>query len=76
MTLIFRNTLLLRNIVVGLGLVMTALSVFAQQASLAVGDPAPDFSLLGSDKKTYSLADYKGKQAVALAFFPKAFTGG
>lgn len=41
-----------------------------------VGDPAPDFSLVGSDGKTYRLADFKGKQAVVVAWFPKAFTGG
>jgi peroxiredoxin Q/BCP len=40
------------------------------------GDKAPDFSLTGSDGKTYGLADFKGKQAVVLAWFPKAFTGG
>ncbi len=43
---------------------------------LKAGDPAPNFSLPGSDGKTYSLADYKGKQVVVLAWFPKAFTGG
>jgi len=30
----------------------------------------------GSDGKTYKLSDYKSKQAVVLAWFPKAFTGG
>jgi thioredoxin-dependent peroxiredoxin len=45
-------------------------------AELRVGDPAPDFSLPGSDGKTYKLSDYKGKQAVVLAWFPRAFTGG
>ena len=34
------------------------------------------FSLQGSDGRTHSLADYRGKQAVVLAWFPKAFTGG
>ena len=42
---------------------------------LKVGDPAPPFSLPGSDGKTHTLADYKGK-TVVLAWFPKAFTGG
>lgn len=42
---------------------------------LKVGDKAPDFKLAGSDGKTYSLADLKGK-TVVLAWFPKAFTGG
>ena len=41
-----------------------------------VGDPAPAFSLPGSDGKIHTLADYKGKSAVVLAWFPKAFTGG
>ena len=48
----------------------------ASAAELQVGDPAPDFSLAGSDGKTYKLSDFKGKKAVVLAWFPKAFTGG
>lgn len=48
----------------------------AAAAELKPGDPAPDFSMAGSDGKTHSLADYKGKQAVVIAWFPKAFTGG
>jgi thioredoxin-dependent peroxiredoxin len=43
---------------------------------LAVGDPAPDFALEASDGKTYRLADFKGRQAVVLAWFPMAFTSG
>jgi peroxiredoxin Q/BCP len=43
---------------------------------LKVGDPAPDFTLAASDGKTYHLADFKGKKAVVLAWFPKAFTQG
>ena len=45
-------------------------------AELKVGDQAPDFALQGSDGKTYRLADFRDKQAVVLAWFPKAFTGG
>ena len=44
-------------------------------AVLNVGDQAPDFTLPGSDGKTHSLSEYKGK-TVVLAWFPKAFTGG
>lgn len=42
---------------------------------LKPGDPAPPFALVGSDGKTYRLADLRGK-TVVLAWFPKAFTGG
>lgn len=41
-----------------------------------VGDVAPAFALPGSDGTTHALADFKGKRAVVLAWFPKAFTGG
>ena len=41
-----------------------------------VGDMAPDFTLQGSDGKTHRLSEYRGKTAVVLAWFPKAFTGG
>jgi peroxiredoxin Q/BCP len=47
-----------------------------QAAELKVGDPAPNFTLQASDGKTYSLSSFKGKQAVALAWFPKAYTQG
>ena len=43
---------------------------------LKVGDLAPPFNLQGSDAKTHTLADHKGKRVVVLAWFPKAFTGG
>jgi peroxiredoxin Q/BCP len=43
--------------------------------TLKVGDKAPDFSLPGTDGKTYTLAGLKGT-TVVLAWFPKAFTGG
>ena len=43
---------------------------------LDAGDEAPAFALVGSDGKTYSLSDFIGKQAVVIAWFPKAFTSG
>ncbi len=52
------------------------LSTLLGAAELKVGDAAPDFALKGSDGKTYKLSDYKGKQSVVIAWFPKAFTGG
>jgi len=53
-----------------------AVSVKAQTTELKVGDTAPDFSLQASDGKTYKLSDFKGKKAVVVAWFPKAFTQG
>jgi peroxiredoxin Q/BCP len=41
-----------------------------------VGDACPAFSLPGSDGKTYTLSDFKGKKPFVIAWFPKAFTGG
>ena len=41
-----------------------------------VGDLAPDFKLPGSTGEVVSLAEYRGKKPVILAFFPKAFTPG
>jgi len=48
----------------------------ADPVELKVGDEAPDFTLPGSDGKEYKLSDFKGKKAVVVAWFPKAFTGG
>jgi glutaredoxin-dependent peroxiredoxin len=42
--------------------------------TLKIGDVAPDFTLVSSDKSQVSLSDYKGKKVVIL-FFPMAFTG-
>lgn len=63
---------------VGAGFSLVASSVMAQTPAveLKVGDMAPAFSAPGSDGKTHTLAESKGKQAVVLAWFPKAFTGG
>jgi peroxiredoxin Q/BCP len=42
---------------------------------LNAGDKAPDFSLPGTDGKTYTLAGLKGREVV-LAWYPAAFTSG
>jgi cytochrome oxidase Cu insertion factor (SCO1/SenC/PrrC family) len=47
--------------------------------ALKVGDTAPDFKLQyfdGKGLKDVSLADYRGKKNVVLAFYIFAFTGG
>jgi thioredoxin-dependent peroxiredoxin len=69
MTRGFCATLLLCFVAAGLGHA-------APPVALKVGDPAPPFTLVGSDGRTYSLADYRGKQVVVLAWFAKAFTSG
>ena len=56
----------------GLGLA----AIPASAGDLKVGDQAPNFKLQASDGKTYQLADFKGKESVVLAWFPKAFTQG
>ena len=43
---------------------------------LKPGDEAPDFTLPGSDGRSYRLGDFRGRRAVVVAWFPKAFTGG
>jgi peroxiredoxin Q/BCP len=62
---------------VGLVAALTA-GAMAQAPSveLKVGDPAPNFKLQATDGKTYQLSDFKGKKAVVIAWFPKAFTQG
>jgi len=61
---------------VGLALSAGGGSARAAGGDLGAGDTAPDFKLVGSDGKTYTLTEFKGKQAVVLAWFPKAFTSG
>lgn len=43
---------------------------------LKVGDMAPDFTMAGTDGKTYKLSDFRGQKNVVLAFYVLAFTGG
>jgi thioredoxin-dependent peroxiredoxin len=61
---------------VPLGVAVLSAMTASAAVTLKPGDPAPTFSLPGSDGRTYQLAEYKGKQAVVLAWFAKAFTGG
>jgi thioredoxin-dependent peroxiredoxin len=57
-------------------LALLGATTVAETAELEVGDPAPDFALAASDGKTYRLSDFKGKKAVVVAWFPRAFTQG
>jgi peroxiredoxin len=42
--------------------------------ALAVGQQAPDFTLVDTERKARSLGEFKGKKLI-LAFYPAAFTG-
>ncbi len=66
------------NKLILLGLLATAMFAQDGKTHLKVGDMAPEFTKLSSSVpgKTFSLADFKGKKTVVLAFFPLAFTGG
>ena len=61
---------------VAAALVLQVSSSQAQTPTLKVGDAAPDFTLQGTDGKTHKLYEYRGKSAVVVAWFPKAFTQG
>jgi len=65
------RALLTASLVLGL-----AMAAMAQTVDLKVGDQAPNFKLQATDGKTYQLSDFKGKQAVVVAWFPAAFTRG
>ena len=53
----------------------TSLSV-AQQVNLKVGDKAPEFRLMGSDGKEYTLAQCAGQSPFALCWTRRAGSGG
>lgn len=44
--------------------------------TLKEGDMAPDFTLPSTQGGKVTLSSFRGKNAVVLAFFPAAFTGG
>lgn len=58
------------------GVITLSVLAIAIEEDVTVENKAPPFSLTGSDGKEYSLADFKEKKVVVLAWFPKAFTGG
>jgi thioredoxin-dependent peroxiredoxin len=65
----------------GIGAVLTiaaaALPGMAQdEPAIKVGEKAPNFRLMGTDGKEYTLDQFKGKSAVVIAWYPKALTGG
>ena len=60
----------------GLAAALVAGVMAQAPAELKAGDMAPDFTMQGTDGKTHRLSDYRGKQAVVVAWFPAAFTQG
>ena len=55
---------------------LAVMVMLAQKTHLKPGDTAPDFTLKSTTGQAVTLSDFRGKQTVVLAFFPKAFTGG
>ncbi len=43
--------------------------------AVAIGQAAPDFTLMDGDRKEHTLSDYRGQYVVA-AWYVLAFTGG
>jgi thioredoxin-dependent peroxiredoxin len=65
-----------RMVIVSGGVLALLVIAGAAADELKVGDAAPPFEMKGSDGKTYTLDQFKGKSPVVIAWFPKAFTGG
>lgn len=65
----------LKNILTA-GVLCAALLVARAADTPKAGDKAPDFAAQDQDGKTVKLADFAGKQAVLLYFYPKDQTPG
>ena len=63
---------ILKNIVL---FISSSLFSSAGAAQILVGQTVPNFEMIGTDNATYSNQTLKGSY-FAIAFFPKAFTGG
>jgi peroxiredoxin len=50
-------------------------SLASKTSTLNVGDPAPDFELIGHrNKEKFKLSDSRGKKNVVLVFYPLDWT--
>ena len=52
------------------------MGLFSSDPTIGPGDSAPDFALPDGSGKTVRLADYRGRKAVVLYFYPKDDTPG
>ncbi len=66
----------MRRLIAVATMMLLASAAGAQDAQLQVGDMAPEFTLQASDGETYKLVDFRDKQAVVIAWYPRAFTRG
>ena len=68
----------MRRVLTSIAVLLCCFTIAATPANaeLKVGDKVPDFTLKGSDGKSYTLSKLSEKQVVVIAWFPKAFTGG
>lgn len=65
----------MRTVIFGV-ITIVLVGVACAASAPSIGDAAPTFQLPGSDGQIYNLSQFVGKQAVVIAWFPKAFTGG
>jgi peroxiredoxin Q/BCP len=59
-----------------LSVTILTISSTVMASDLKVGDPAPNFNLQATNGDFYNSSDYKGKQAIVLAWYPMANTRG
>jgi peroxiredoxin Q/BCP len=60
----------------GLLISLTAVTAAAQQASLKVGDKAPDFQGITEKQSVWKSGDHVGKQILVVYFYPAAMSEG
>ena len=59
-----------------LTMLVTSVLISNFALTLEIGDQAPDFELQATDGNTYTLSQFHDKEAVVIAWYPRAFTSG
>lgn len=68
---------MMKNMLTKVSILLVVFTSFSLLATdLKVGQQAPNFKLQATNGDFYQLSDYKGKQAVVLAWYPMANTTG